>query len=316
MDSIDQIARRLKLRDLRMLLSVVEAGNMAKAAESLSISRPVVSKTISNLERTLGVRLLDRTPQRLEPTVFGRALLKRSVAIFDELRQSVKEIEFLSDPNVGELRIGASEYMAAGVIPVVVDRLSRKYPQLMFKLELADAIGQLRERKVEFVIARLLSPDLDQDMDAEVLFYEQVFIAAGERNKWAGRRKIAAADLINEPWILAPPEIVAGSPIVEAFRVLGLAMPQARVLGLSLPLRNGLLATGRFITIVPGSVLRFGAERKLLKVLPVELPNWQLPVAIITLKNRALTPIANLFIDCAREVTRPLRNAPRHRIWQ
>jgi DNA-binding transcriptional LysR family regulator len=309
LDPIDQVVRRLKLRDLRLILTVIEEGNISKAAGRLSISRPVVSKAISDLERTLGARLLDRSPQGLEPTVFGRTLLRRGLAVFDELRQSVREIKFLSDPNASELHLGASEYMAAGLVPAVIDRLSRKYPRLLFKLELADAIERLRERKIEFVIARLLSSATDPDLDTEVLFYEQVFIAAGARNKWVGRRKIAPAELIGEPWMLAPPEIAEGSPIVEAFRNLGLAIPQATVLGLSLPLRNGLLATGRFLTIVPGSVLRFGAERTLLKVLPVELPNWRLPVAIITLKNRTLSPVANLFIECAREIAKPLRKS-------
>jgi DNA-binding transcriptional LysR family regulator len=164
----------------------------------------------------------------------------------------------------------------------------------------------LRERKVEFAIARMLTPEPEPDMQAEILFYEQVFIAAGAGNKWLGRRRIEPAQLVNEPWILAPPEIVEGSPVVEAFRAIGLTIPQAKVIGLSLPLRNGLLATGRFLTIVPGSVLRFGAERTLLKALPVAVPNWQLPVAIITLKGRTLSPLAELFLACARDIAKPL----------
>lgn len=309
----DRIGRRIKLRDLHILLVVIQQGNMAKAADSLGISRPVVSKTIADLERTLGLRLLDRSPQGVEPTLFGRALFKRSVVIFDELRQSIEELEFLADPHAGELRIGCSEYMAAGFVPAVVDRLCRKHPQLLFQFELGDAtslqLRELRERKVEFAIARMLSPSPEPDMNSENLFYEQVFIAAGPENKWAGRRKIALAELVDEPWMLAPPEIAAGSPVVELFRERGLPVPQAKVLGLSLPLRNGLLATGRFLTVVPGSVLRFGAERTLLKALPVELPNWKLPVAIITLKNRTLSPVAQLFLDCAREVAKPLAKA-------
>jgi DNA-binding transcriptional LysR family regulator len=121
------------------------------------------------------------------------------------------------------------------------------------------------------------------------------------------RHKVAPAELVGEPWILAPPEIMEGSPIVEAFGAMGLAIPEATVLGLSLPLRHGLLATGRFLTIVPGSLMRFGAERAILKVLPIRLPDWRLPVAIITLKNRGLTPAAGLFIEGVREVTKPLQ---------
>src|SRR5262247_810642 len=156
----DRIGRRLKPRDLHVFLAVAENGNMAKAAEQLAISRPVVSKTIADLEHTLGVRLLDRTPQGVEPTLYGQALLKRGVAIFDELRQSVKEIEFLADPTTGELHVGCSETVTAGLVSAVIDRLSRQHPQLLFHMELADLTTLqrhfLRERKCELVIGRMV----------------------------------------------------------------------------------------------------------------------------------------------------------------
>ena len=309
----DRVGRRLKLRDLHIFLAVIEHGNLARAAESLAISRPVVSKTLADLERTLGLRLMDRSPHGDEPTSFGRALHKRTLIIFDDLRLSVKELEFLADPRKGELQIGCSEYMAAGLVPAVINRLSRKNPQMMFQLQLGDAASlqqtELPQRKVEFGIARMLAPSAEPEMVTEILFYERVFIAAGPGSKWAGRRRIALAELVNEPWMLAPPEMAEGSPVVEAFRAQGLPIPQATVMALSLPLRNGLLATGRFLTVVPGSVLRFGAERMLLKTLPIELPDWKLPVAIIMLKDRTLTPTAELFIETVRAVAKPLARA-------
>ena len=217
--------------------------------------------------------------------------------MFDELRQSLGEIRHLADPGSGELRIGASEYMAAGLVSFVIDRLSRRFPGLQFHVQLEAAIEQLRERKIEIVVTRLLSPEIDPDLQAEALFYERVYVAAGPTNKYVGKRKVALATLTAEPWILAPPEIVEGSPIVKAFQAAGHTLPPTTVLGLSLPLRNGLLATGRFLTIVPGSVLQFGAERMLLKTLPVDVPDWHLPVAILTLRDRSLTPLANMFIE-------------------
>src|SRR5450755_151093 len=86
----DRVGRRLNPHDLHIFMAVVEQGNMARAADSLAISRPVVSRTIAGLEHALGVRLLDRGPHGVEPTLYGRALLKRSVAVFDELKQSVR----------------------------------------------------------------------------------------------------------------------------------------------------------------------------------------------------------------------------------
>src|SRR5882672_10029375 len=101
MSAEDWVSRRLKLSDLRMLLAIVQWGSMSKAAVHLNISQSGVSKALSELEHTLGVRLLDRTPRGIEPTVFGSALLNRATAIFDEVRQGVKDIEFLADPTAG-----------------------------------------------------------------------------------------------------------------------------------------------------------------------------------------------------------------------
>jgi DNA-binding transcriptional LysR family regulator len=306
----DRIGRRLKPRDLHVFMSVAEHRNMAKAADNLAISRPVVSRTIAQLEHTLGVPLFDRSPQGVEPTLYGQALLKRSVAIFDEMRQSVQEIEFLADPNAGELRVGCTEVMAAGFVSGVIDRLSRRHPQLAFRTELGNAFtlqtNSLRERKCEVAVARILAPLPEPDLDAEPLFHEQYFVVAGPRSKWATRRKIVLAELVEEPWILSGLEIEPGSPPFEGFRSLGLDIPKARIVSDSLNLRNSLLATGRFVTVVPGSTLQFGPERTLLKVLPIELPRHRLPVSIITLKNRTLSPVAALFVTCAREVAKPL----------
>ena len=303
----DRIGRRLKPRDLHVFLAVAEQGNMAKAAERLAISRPVVSKTIADLEHVLGVRLLDRTSHGVEPTLYGRALLKRSVAVFDELRQSVEEIKFLADPGAGELRVGCTEVMAAGLVAAVVDRLSQQYPRLVFQMPLVDTVAPIRfvrERTCELIIARLLDPD--PDLAVEPLFCEQLLVVAGPRSKWTSRRKIALAQLVDEPWIQAPHEVEPGGPTFEAFRNAGLELPRVRIFSNSLNLRYSLLATSRFLTMVPASVLRFSPGRTLLKVLPVQIPRWRLPYAIITLKNRTLSPAAQLFVDCIREVAKPL----------
>src|SRR5712675_2123067 len=123
MDRIEQISRRLKLRQLRLLAAVFQCGSMAKAAERLAITQPVVSKAIADLENTLGVRLLDRGPRGVEPTLYGSALIKRSAAVLNDLRASVEELDFLSDPTAGELRIGSSESVAAGMLCPIIDRL-------------------------------------------------------------------------------------------------------------------------------------------------------------------------------------------------
>src|SRR5262245_20161029 len=131
MDPNARIGRRLQLRDLNIFLVVAENHSMSKAATQLAVSQPVVSKAIADLEQTLGVALLDRKPRGVEPTLYGRALIQRGIAVFDELRQSVEDIKFLADPTGGEVRVGATSPLAAGIVPAAGDALLRQYPRML-----------------------------------------------------------------------------------------------------------------------------------------------------------------------------------------
>ena len=310
MQPAEQISRRLKLRQPNVLLAVAQCGSMAKAAEHLAISQPVVSKTIAELERVVGVRLLDRGPHGVEPTLFGRALLKRSVAIFDDLRTTVSELEFLSDPTTGELRIGCEENLATGLLPALIDRLARRYPRLLFEMVIADP-KTLRERdlhgrSVEVAIMRTATPDRDEALEAKILYFDRLWVVAGTKNPWARRRKIELADLINERWCLPPPDHPVGSLVIEAFRRSGLEPPQRSVTVASAQCTSNLVAKGQFLGVHGSMFLHFNPPSVRLKVLPVELSIPISSTSVVTLKDRTLSPVAQLFIDCAREVIKPL----------
>src|ERR1700682_1080983 len=89
-----RLGRRLRVRDLHILSTVVKSGSMAKAARQLAMSQPAVSEAIANLEHVLRVRLLDRSTRGIEPTIYADAILKRGHVVFDELRQGIREIAF------------------------------------------------------------------------------------------------------------------------------------------------------------------------------------------------------------------------------
>src|SRR5215470_2527213 len=156
MQMSDRIGRRIKLQDVHVLMAVVQAGSMGKAARQLNTSQPNISKSIADLEQALGVRLLDRQRQGVEPTECGRALLDCGTAVFDDLRQGVKNIEFLADPATGEARVGGNAFLTVNFAPAVIDRLSRRYPRMMFHLEsgLPETLfRKLIDRNLDFVMA-------------------------------------------------------------------------------------------------------------------------------------------------------------------
>src|SRR5258706_7166458 len=157
----DRIGRRMKLQDLHVLMTVVQAGSMGKAAQRLNTTQPNISRSIADLEHALGVRLLDRHRQGIATTEYGRALLDCGVAVFDDLRQGVKNIEFLADPTAGEVRIGCDSFLAASLGSAVVDRLSRRYPRVVFHI-VAEQVEilhrELSERNVDFLVACKFGP--------------------------------------------------------------------------------------------------------------------------------------------------------------
>jgi DNA-binding transcriptional LysR family regulator len=302
----DRIGRRLKLRDLHLLMTVVQHGSMAKAAAELGVSQPAVSKAIADMEHTLGLRLLDRGRNGIAPTAYGQALVKRGLIIFDELKQGVKELEFLADPSVGSLRIGSTESVAAGMLPAIVERFCREYPRV--HLDVAQTVistlhyRELRERSIDLLIGRIPTPFTEDDLDADVVYDDHTVVVAGRQSKWARARNLKLADLSGESWILPPADTMPGALAVELFRGGGAKMPRTPLTTLSMHLCCKLVATGQFVALLPSSIVRFGGRELPLKVLPIKLPVQSRPVGVVTLRNRTLSPVAMLFVACVHQV--------------
>lgn len=156
------------------------------------------------------------------------------------------------------------------------------------------------ERNIEFAISRLTERVDEAQFSLETLFYDSLVVAAGTRSPWARRRKISLAQLMNEPWALMPFDTVPGGLVAQALHANGLEPPRATVITLSLNMRNRLLGTGRFLTMLPTFSLTLPGMESSIKALPIGLPSTRGPVAIITLRNRTLTPLAQMFIGRVR----------------
>ena len=309
LDSDSQIGRRLTLRDLHLFLTVVQHGSMASAAVQLGISQPNVSEVIADLEQALDARLFDRRPRGVEPTMYGEALLKRTRAVFDELRQGVKDIEFLTDPARGEVRIGFPPAAMATFLPDLIQKFSDAYPKVVLRISevpRSAIYSVLRERThdlhLEWCVPPFSRDDAANDVNIEYLFDDHFVIVAGPNTRWARRRKIDLAELRAERWMLGPPNTSNYEFIAGAFRARGLAMPMIAVETLSVPLRTHLVASGRFIGAMP----KLLASQSLVKILPVEVPVRPLRFAIFTLKGRTLSPAVARFIALLRDFARSM----------
>jgi DNA-binding transcriptional LysR family regulator len=308
-----QIGRRLQLRDLHVLNTVAQRGSMAKAAAQLGVSTPTVSEIIADLEHRLGVRLLDRNARGVEPTRYGDVLLKRTCAVFDELKQGIRDLEHLADPASGEVRVACGSAFTSMILLDVMQRFVTHYPRVVVHQAddpYAPQLAGLRARKYDLTLSRLLKPLTreEDDLKAEVLFTDRMVLTAGMHTRWARRRKIELAELVDEPWILSEPDTWNYARVMEAFEAKGLPIPKASLVTLSVPLRAHLLANGPYISpFITSSLQLVDLDRHPIKVLPVDLPIRTATIAIVTLKNRTLSTAAERFIEHVREFAKTKR---------
>jgi len=197
--------------------------------------------------------------------------------------------------------------LAAGPVLAVVNRLTRRHPRMAFQVAtgVASAIYRgLMERTIEVAITRVSGPVDEEVLRVETLFDDVLVVAAGARNPWTRRRRIALADLVNERWVLPLPDSLTTALAMEAFRASGLELPRATVVTPSLSMRNRLLTTGGFLTAIHGFALAVPGTSPMIRPLPVAMPNSRRPIALITLKKRALSPLAEYFMDNMRAIAK------------
>jgi hypothetical protein len=136
-------------------------------------------------------------------------------------------------------------------------------------------------------------------------------VAVGIKSRWARRRKIDLAELIDERWILTAPHTWNYLGIAEAYRLRGLPMPKAGLVTSSVHVVSHLLAEGPFLTATSKLI----ADSLSLNTLPIDLGLGLWPAVIVTLKNRTLRPVPERFIECAREVVESISShRPRGRM--
>jgi DNA-binding transcriptional LysR family regulator len=282
---------------------------MAKAAARLGVTQPAISRAIADAEHTLGVPLFERSTQGVNPTQYGHVLLKRGLAALDEIDQGVKDIEFLADPTSGELRIGTPAGISDGIVLAVINKLSRQYPRVVFHVNIAAdsaLLDQLRERKFEIGFERSSEMVGQQDIEAEILYEEPLIVVAGVDNPWLRRRKLKLAELLNERWTWPLPGSSYDLLIRQAFRASGLEPPRPAIYGGLHNLRIRLAATGPFLAVVAAGNVSMPTKNPSIRKLAVELPTTHQAVYLLTLKKRTLSPLAKIFIDCARDIAKSL----------
>ena len=260
------------------------------------------------------MRLFDRSTHGVVPTAYGDILLKRGAEAFDALKQGMRDIEFHATSGAGDVWMGCMEALLHGFLPAVIQRLAQQHPKIIVhaaEVNPSENIHYLRERKMDLLVGRSTLAQGDDDLHSETLFEDSFTVVAGAQSPWARRRKVALTELLDEAWLYGEPGNATQARISETILAKTGRLPRVAMYTTSMSLRLAMLASGDYISCIPGSVYRYGAAGRPIKALPVDMA-LKLPVAILTLKNRTLSPAVKLFIESAREVAKSMLSNDSH----
>lgn len=308
MNPLAQVARRVTLKELRLLLAVSRSGSILKAASEIGMTQPALSKAISELEATLGVRLFDRTNRGVCLTPHGDVLARRATGVFEELRQAGDELQSLTEADRGELRLGGTPAMCAGALPHAIAAVRLHRPRFTFQiteLESARLASEVAARSVDLGIGRKPAGSSDE-LEFEPLFEDPLCIVAGAQHPLASKKSVKLKDTALHPWTLPSGEEGVAAHLDAEFRRQGVSLPSPAVTTMSMLVRSELVAAHDHLTVMYGSILRFGRLPASLRVLPVDLPTG-IPVGLIRSKNRTLAPSAEVFIQVLRDAVSPMQ---------
>lgn len=311
-DLQQRLRRRLKLQQLRVLAAVAKQGSFRKAAQTLHLSQPALTKAIADLEQTLGVLLFDRSAQGVTPTVHGESFIRRAEAILGEVCLAAQEIEIISGGSRGTLRVGiGGGGWGMGILPAALTKLLEPQPDARVLTREADEgalVELLKAREIDLFVARLAPVGADPELAYQPLFEDSICVLASRTHPLAARKRVSWDDLAAERWVVPPPSALSFDHVQRTLHKGGLTMPRHAVQTMAASVALGMVLQGSFLCFGTYLFHELSVLRPLLTILKVELP--QVPVAFgaVTLKDRDPNPLGTRLAATIAELADAARN--------
>lgn len=303
---MDRLPRQLKMRELRVLLTVIEHGSFRKAATALHITQPAVTKAIADLETMLGVKLFDRNAAGAEPTIYGQSFARHAGAIFGEMRSAAEELDIISSGAKGTLHIGAVPMPASGILPVAIKRMLVEHPSILVSVvEGSEAVlaEGLRRRELDIVLSRLALFGGGEDLRFEALFEDSLCVLAAKDHPLAKRRRLTWDELLTNSWVMPPEDSFFSHHIHRVLNKRGFEVPRVAVKSISIHIMYGMLVHAGMLTFATQSQFAFSPMKNVLVQLPIVLPPVTASIGAVSLRARQQNPLAEKLIAHVRALS-------------
>jgi DNA-binding transcriptional LysR family regulator len=295
---------KISSRQVSLLNALDQYRNMRRAAIAMHTTQPTASLLLQQLEARLNVKLFDRLPRGMEPTIYGEVLIRYARGVSHDFEHAEAEIAELSKGAKGLVRIGS----VIGTVPsLLTSRLiafKANHPRVRVSIDVGTSdtlLPHLVSGDLDVVIGRL--PDQLEHLDLAIDQLEEpekMSVISRPGHQLARKKKIPLADLFALTWILHP----VGSPmrlrVEAALRQAKMASPLDVVETTSLIAVTALIEASDMISVVPHDVALHYAKYGMVAVLDVDLPMSMVNLGVITKRTRIFSPAVMEFLSCLK----------------
>lgn len=301
MDLSALMGNHLKLRHLALVLAIEDHGSLIRTAEALYLTQPALSRSLREIEQTMGTPLFDRSPTGMRPTAAGFAVLEHARAVIGHIETMERRVTELNDPGAGLVRVGAHVTGANSLVPRATGKLLEARPAMRVTIREAPPdvlIEELLRGEIDVLVGRMTSHESTADLDLVPLYHEPFRVAVGTHHPFLNESEIKLSTLQPQNWVTP----VRGTPLRDswerAFLTAGLALPTVQVeCGTPMPAKV-LARDFGFLAVLPESLI---VEDPDLASLPMRFPQMTDLVGLMLAPGRQATAAASLLIEALRD---------------
>lgn len=304
-----RMTRKLRLRHLELIAAIYDFGGILKASQQMNLTQPAVTKSLQDIEETLGLKLFVRSSRGLQPTHYGDVFVRHAKSVLAQLRHSAEELQNLSQGFGGHVTVGTLLAASAGLLPQAIIALKNERPNVavtVFDGTYDVLIPRLRMGDLDLVLGRLPDGPQSEALAYEEFYAEPTCLVTRKEHPLAGRTRLKLEDIVDEAWLLPVPESHLRRQVERVFAEAKLHLPKNIIESVSALTNRVLLEGSDLVGVMPYHVVRNEVRQGTLVTLPIQLPGTESPVGAMMRAPSDLRPSAAALLDCLRVVGRTM----------
>ncbi|MGS8078518.1 LysR substrate-binding domain-containing protein [Klebsiella pneumoniae] len=296
-------SQRIRLRHLHTFVAVAQQGTLGRAAETLNLSQPALSKTLNELEQLTGTRLFERGRLGAQLTLVGEQFLTHAVKVLDALNSAGQALNRKEGLNNDIVRIGALPTAALGILPTVIGQFHKQQKDITLQVATMNntmLLAGLKSGEIDIGIGRMSDPELMSGLHYELLFLESLKLVVRPGHPLL-QETVTLSRVMEWPVVVSPKGTVPRQNAEGLLQSQGCKMPAGCIETLSASLSRQLTVDFDYVWFVPSGAVKDDLRRGVLTALPIATQGAGEPIGILTRVDATLTPGTQTLLSAIRK---------------